>query len=187
MLHQQSKILIAMPSLKDSLFTHSVILMGEMNTGGALGFIINLPTSTKARDALEMMKIIQDKPLEHSVLFGGPVQTDFFWVIHSSEFSCKTTMKLNQEISLSYAPEVFPLLNDERCPQIYLTGVGYAGWAPNQLDREIEEGSWWLTEYNLENLLHTPFNSHWNQMMESLGVNPDHLYDPKNSGGKSIN
>ena len=177
MIFGKANFLIAMPSLKSPIFSNSVILMAEYKDSGALGFIINLPTGTMVKDALSLMKIEHDQQLEIPILFGGPVQTDFFWAIHSPEFEGESTIKVHDKFYLTSAQEVIPLLQDSNCPEIFYAGVGYSGWGVNQLDREIEEGSWWYGEFDLDLLFKTEFTKKWDEAFKILGADPEHLVD----------
>lgn len=177
MVFGKANFLIAMPSLKSPIFSNSVILMAEYKDSGALGFIINLPTGTLVRDALSLMKIEHSQKLEIPILFGGPVQTDFFWAIHSPEFEGISTIKLHKKLYLTSAQEILPILTDKHCPEIYFAGVGYSGWGVSQLDREIEEGSWWYGEFDLDLLFEVDFPQKWDEAFKILGADPEHLFD----------
>ncbi|MDH5561564.1 MAG: YqgE/AlgH family protein [Deltaproteobacteria bacterium] len=183
----KSSFLIAMPSLQESLFSHSVILMAEKKDSGAMGFIINLPTGTMLMDALKILKIKNQQPLSVPILFGGPVQTDFFWFIHSTDFIGNSTLKVSEVFSLSSAMDILPVLDDPICPEIYQAGVGYAGWGPNQLEHEIELGSWWLDDFSLDMLFNVPHKEKWEFAFESLGADPTQLVDPTDPDSPSIN
>lgn len=184
---KNNSLLIAMPALKESLFSDSVIYLVEYNISGALGFIINSPTTTTVNEALEMMKIKHTHSLNSPILFGGPVQTDFFWVLHSANYSCRSTMKIHDNFSLSSALDILPNIDSPNCPEIFHVGVGYSGWAPAQLDHEIEDGSWWLTEFNKEIVFETVFENRWEKSIKSLGVEPSQLVDFTNTSHPSIN
>ena len=147
MIAGKAKLLIAMPALEKSIFSHTLILMAEQEETGSLGFILNLPTGTLIQDALRLMNVDQQIPKDIPILFGGPVQTDFFWFIHSTELTTRSTIKVHDQFYLSSALDIFPLLGKDNSPQIYFSGVGYSGWGEHQLDREIEEGVWWLGDF----------------------------------------
>lgn len=183
----KANFLIAMPSLKSPIFSNSVILMAEYKDSGALGFIINLPTGTMVKDALSLMKIDHKQSLEIPILFGGPVQTDFFWAIHSPVFQGVSTIKVHDNFYLTSAQELIPLLSDENCPEIFYAGVGYSGWGVKQLDREIEEGSWWYGEFDLDLLFEVDFVKKWDEAFKSLGADPEHLFDQSDPFDPVIN
>jgi len=183
----KAQFLIAMPSLKSPIFSNSVILMAEHKHSGALGFIVNLPTGTQVSDALKLMNFEHQQPLEIPILFGGPVQTDFFWVIHSADFSAVSTIKIHEQFYLTSAQEIMPVLNDITCPEIFYAGVGYSGWGAQQLDREIEEGSWWLGEFDVDLLFNIEIAERWNEAFKSLGADPEHLIDRSDPMDPTIN
>ncbi len=187
MIFGKAKFLIAMPSLKSPIFSSSVILMAEYKESGALGFIVNLPTGTLVKDALDLLKIQHTQPLEIPILFGGPVQTDFFWSVHSPEFEGVSTIKVHEDFYLTSAQELIPLLTDPNCPEIYLSGVGYSGWGADQLDREIEEGSWWYGDFDLDLLFKIDSSKRWDHAFKSLGADPEHLVDFTNPLDPTIN
>lgn len=169
--------LIAMPSLKSDIFSNTVILMAEYNEKGALGFIINMPTGTTAQQLAKQMNIEHRQPLDIPILFGGPVQMEFFWVIHSADFKGASTIKVHDQFHLTAVQEIAPLLNDVKCPEIYYVGVGYSGWGEKQLDREIEEGSWWYGEFDPKILFEVELDKRWEEAFKSLGADPEHLID----------
>ena len=183
----KAKFLIAMPSLKDSIFAHSVILMAEQTATGALGFIINLPTGTGIREALKMMNVQSTDLPDIPILFGGPVQTDFFWFLHSPEFSAQSTIAIHPNFALTSAMEIIPILNEDHCPKIFFAGVGYSGWGAEQLEREIEEGSWWLDKFDVDLLFGTSHSNQWDKAFKTLGVDPETLFDNSNPFDPIIN
>ncbi len=183
----EARFLIAMPSLKGPIFQHSVILMAEYDDKGSLGFIVNLPTGTTAKEALKVMNFDHIQTLDIPILFGGPVQTDFFWVIHSPEFTGITTMKIHDGFYLTSAQELMPLLNNPDCPTIHFCGVGYAGWGTGQLEREIEEGAWWLGDFDISLLFDTEHLDRWNEAFKFLGADPNSLVDKTDPADPVIN
>ena len=181
------QLLIAMPALDRSIFSHTMILMAEQETSGSLGFIVNMPTGTFVRDVLKLMKIDQPFLNEIPILFGGPVQTDFFWFIHSPDFTTKSTIMLHEQFYLSSALDVFPSLRLKDGPQIFFSGVGYSGWGERQLEREIEEGSWWLGNFDLDLVFNTNHEEKWAEAIKSLGVDPERLIDLTNPSAPVVN
>jgi putative transcriptional regulator len=183
----KAQFLVAMPSLQSPIFSKTVILMAEYKESGALGFIVNLPTGTQVKDALKLMNIEHNQPLDVPILFGGPVQTDFFWVIHSPDFTGVSTIKTHDQFYLTSAQEIMPLLSGTDCPDIYYAGVGYSGWGAQQLDREIEEGSWWLDDFDIDLLFSVDIAERWNEAFKSLGADPEHLVDRSDPMDPTIN
>ena len=83
--------------------------------------------------------------------------------------------------------DIMPVLNDFSCPEIFYAGVGYSGWGAQQLDREIEEGSWWLGEFDVNLLFNVELSERWNEAFKSLGADPEHLIDRSDPMDPTIN
>lgn len=183
---KKASFLIAMPNLQESIFTHSLILLAENTAEGALGFIVNQDSGAKLAQALKLLELESLGHLELPLLIGGPVQTDFFWLIHEPTFIGQGTMRLHSDLFLSPASDVLGEAPEER-PLVYQAGVGYAGWGPGQLDREIEEGAWWHAQLGLDLLFETPLEQRWEQAFESLGAHVEHLVDPQGRDDSMLN
>jgi len=164
-------ILIAMPSLQDGYFDRSVILLCEYSEQGAMGFVINSPSTTTVDDLLGELGLTTDPPQPSRIMIGGPVQAELCWVVHSRDFSGQSTTEIGDELALSAAQEVLTSIAEGEVPGMYLLGVGYAGWGPGQLDHEIEEGAWWLAELDPCEVIALPCEQRWERVMDKLGLN----------------
>ena len=180
-------VLTAMPPLKDTIFGNTVILMGEKNPSGYIGIIINLPTKSSVHDAMTAMDYNTKDINNIPVLFGGPVQTDFFWALHSTEYSFATTIPISKDFSISSALDIFSMPKNKKRPKIYLSGMGYSGWDSNQLEREITEGSWWFSDILEDILFSTPHEKMWDAVFKSLGVDTKKLLDFTDPFSPSVN
>lgn len=183
---KKASFLIAMPNLQESIFTHSLILLAENTADGALGFIVNQDSGAKLAQALKLLDLESLGEVELPLLIGGPVQTDFFWLIHEPSFIGQGTMRLHRDLYLSPASDVLSEPVGSR-PVVYQAGIGYSGWGPGQLEREIEEGSWWQADLKLDLLFETPLSERWEQAFESLGAHVEHLVDPSDPHDPIIN
>lgn len=167
----QPRILVAMPSLQDGYFDRSTILLCEYNEHGAMGFVINSPSATTVDELLGELGLRTEPPQQQAILIGGPVQSELCWVVHSRDFEGQSTTELNSRLSLSAAQEVLTSIAEGHVPETYVLGVGYAGWGAGQLDREIEQGAWWLADIDPAEVLALPCGERWDRVMESLGLN----------------
>src|SRR5437868_15326400 len=94
---------VAMPTLTEGLFAHSLTYVCEHSEQGAMGIVINHPLDSHLRDILEHLKI-DDIRLRHDdlIMAGGPVQTDRGFVLHrASERSWESTLQITDEIALT--------------------------------------------------------------------------------------
>lgn len=159
-----------MPSLKDGYFDQSVILLCDYTEEGAMGFVVNSPSSTTVDDLLRELGMKGCEQQKKQILIGGPVQPELCWVVHSSEFNGQSSTTLGENLAVSAAQEVLTSIAEGNAPRDYILGVGYAGWGPGQLDREIEEDAWWLADMELLPLLEHPHDHRWDAVMNHLGL-----------------
>lgn len=172
------QILVAMPSLRDGYFDKSVILLCEYNASGAMGFVINSPSTTSVDDLLRELGLNCDLQQESPIMIGGPVQPELCWVVHTSEYEGRSTTRLDERLSLSAAQEVLTSFAECTSPSEYMLGVGYAGWGPGQLDKEIEQESWWLADLDPLDVIRRECGSRWEQVMNHLGFDStSYLFD----------
>lgn len=164
-------LLVAMPSLKDSYFEKTVILLCNYTEESAFGLVINKPSSIRIKDIIATDLEFKEE-LTDPLLLGGPVQQESLWAVHSEEFQSETTSPVSSALSISAIHEVLNAIARREGPQKYLLGCGYAGWAPGQLDREIEEGAWWLTALAMEFVLELPYEERWEVILKKIGIDP---------------
>ncbi|MDX2469166.1 MAG: YqgE/AlgH family protein [SAR324 cluster bacterium] len=177
MSRKKSSFLLAMPSMKDPLFMKSVVLLTSNNEEGALGFILNVTTGAELKEALNLMEYKIKNPPELPILLGGPVQTEFFWMIHSPVKVYPTTISKDENFAISGAMEIFPDIGKAGCPEIYFAGVGYAGWGASQLEEEIEEGSWWLDCIDPDDIFSVSPQNKWHEAFKILGIETAEIVD----------
>jgi len=161
-------ILIAMPTLDNTYFEKSIILLCNYNAEGAFGLIMNRPSSTKVKEILSP-ELNSNNTFNVPVLIGGPVEPDSFWAIHTSDISIEETTSISKKINLSSAKNLLSTLAAGQKVQSYQFGIGYSGWGPGQLDREINEESWWLGPLDESILIDIEYELRWEKTMESLG------------------
>ena len=164
-------ILVAMPALKDTYFNKSVILLCRYDEEGAFGLVMNHPSLTQVKEVLSD-EMQENTAFNIPLLVGGPVQPESFWAVHSSDFSVEETTILSPKINLSSAQDVLYTLANGQAVKSYHFGSGYAGWGAGQLDREIQEESWWLGPLDESLLLDLDYALRWETTMNNLGFDP---------------
>ncbi|KAK3606876.1 hypothetical protein CHS0354_018470 [Potamilus streckersoni] len=175
-------LLLAMPGLDDGIFRRSVILLAEHDDEGAMGFAVNLDTRKTLNDVLLRTEPGYIPDRNFPILLGGPVKTEFFWVLHPPcETDFKSTLKFFDELYITSGHEVLPYYVRHMSPKIYGVGVGYSGWNKQQLEQEIKNGSWWETTKPAEELFSIPLKKRWEYLFKELGVNLNCFYDTPNS------
>lgn len=164
------QILVAMPTLQDGYFDKSVILLCEYNAQGAMGFMINSPSTTTVDDLLNELGLNLAEEQHRPIMIGGPVQPELCWVLHTPDYQGRSTTPMGESLCLSAAQEVLTSFAEGEGPAEYLLGVGYAGWSPGQLDCEIEQEAWWLADMDPLQVMRETCEGRWEMVMESLGL-----------------
>jgi putative transcriptional regulator len=162
----KGKVLIAEPFMKDPYFKRSVVLLTDHNERGSTGFILNKAIELKLNSALA------DFPgYEGSLYLGGPVGTDQLYYIHT----------LGKKITKSIAiidglwwggdfEKVKTLISNKEIESDQIRFfVGYAGWDANQLQKEMKEGSWIVTNAEINTLMDPHTKDLWPKVIKSLG------------------
>ena len=140
----RGKLLVAATSMPANVFRESVILMIEHDANGAMGVIVNKPTSRLAKARLfDRLGLPQDHGTgEIDIFYGGPVERRIGLVIHDGTFRGDGTQPVADGIAVSPERPVIEAMAVGKGPKKYLFATGYAGWAPGQLEAEMKRGDW---------------------------------------------
>ena len=101
-----NQLLIAMPGMLDPNFSTTVTLICEHNDDGALGIVINRPTTLKLGGLFEQLSVDDADPgtAANPVLSGGPVGTERGFVLHGSKHAYENTLAVSENICISPPP-----------------------------------------------------------------------------------
>ena len=171
--------LLAMPSMADPYFTKSLTYICEHTEQGALSVVINRPIDLKLKALFEQIDVtLNDQTLiDLPVYFGGPVQTDRGFVLHQPIGDWQSTLSVEDEVGLTTSKDILEALGNGGGPQKVLVTLGYAGWAPGQLEREISKNGW-LTVRSLPKVIfEIPPEERYAAAMQMLGIDFASLSD----------
>ena len=179
------QLLIAMPATGDPRFSRSVIYVCAHSSEGAMGIIINqrAPNISFA-ELLEQLKIVptEDRISLPSAMnamdvhLGGPVETGRGFVLHSADyFKADSTLPINDSVCLTATIDILRDIAKGSGPTQALLALGYAGWAPGQLEDEIQSNGWLNCPANPELVFDPAVDRKYNRALDSLGVDPSHL------------
>ena len=179
------QLLIAMPSMSDRRFERSVIYLCAHSEQGAMGLIINKTTPMmRFGDLIGQLDMIagdniSEPPpelMEKPVLFGGPVEQGRGFVLHTSDyFAPDSSLPVTNAISLTATVEFLRAMAKGKGPQRAVLALGYAGWAPGQLESEIQHNGW-LTCAADENLLfELDYDERYAAALRKLKIDPGML------------
>jgi len=174
----KNHFLIAMPSLTDPYFKHSVVYLCEHDDQGAMGFIINYPVKLTLQELLENAESIDHEPnppLIDPVFLGGPLDMDRGFVLHSPTTDISKSTMLNEQLMMSNSNSILSSLGTENAPEQYMVALGYSSWDSGQLEQEIQQNQWLTIHCENDIIFNTPVEQRWNKSLQRLGVDPSQL------------
>ena len=145
------QMLIAMPTMGDERFSRSVIYMCAHSSEGAMGIIVNHPAAhISFSDLLVQLNVIPaadniqlPQAGDVKVMKGGPVDTQRGFVLHSSDFYVEnSTLPIDEGVCLTATLDILKAIARGDGPKSAILALGYAGWAPGQLEQEIHQNGW---------------------------------------------
>lgn len=169
----KNHFLIAMPVLNGQYFERSVTFIIEHSSAGAMGIVINQPSTMTFRELIKMADHkahVADDISEKIVVCGGPVHRDRGFVVHSSQGGYSSSVDVTSEIMLTTSKDILPMLGKENGPKKSVVALGYAGWDAGQLEKEIQENAWLTIEADSEILFETPVHKKWQAAVNKLGI-----------------
>ena len=170
-------LLVATRSVNDGCFDKTVIYICAHNQHGAMGVIVNMPlkgiTVKTLLDELDISHVKQLSP--DPIYFGGPIDTNQGFVIHTDDQDYKGTTTNPSGICFSAGISALEDIAQGRGPAQTIITLGYAGWAAGQLEDELQTGSWITVPATYALLFDTPADAKWAATAGTLGVDLDRL------------
>ena len=167
------QLLVAMPQMMDPRFARSVIyLCTHSDAAGAMGLVIN-----KLLGSLTMGELFAQLEIEPSdvagmrpVHFGGPVEAGRGFVLHTADYREDATLQVDGNIAVTATLEVLRAIGKGQGPRQSLFALGYAGWAPGQLDAEIQANGWLSVAADDEIVFGSDPDAKWQRALAKLGI-----------------
>jgi putative transcriptional regulator len=171
------QLLVAMPQMSDPFFDHSVVyLCAHSEEDGAMGLLINKKLNSLTIDELyAQLKIEPATRSSQPVHFGGPVAPGQGFVLHSPDYREKSTMGISEEFAMTATLDILHAQSKGEGPRQGLVALGYAGWAPGQLEAEIQTNSWLLVAADTSIVFDADNDGKWQRALAKLGVSPEML------------
>jgi putative transcriptional regulator len=164
-------LLLSMPQMRDPNFARSVVLLCKHNDEGAFGLVMNRPLVTTGRVVVNLdPPVSTERELE--VWIGGPVEPGSSWILVGGPQEKFGGVPIAEGLSLSTSPDLLRRLLEPEPPADTRLIVGYSGWGPGQLEMELEESAWLLSDVDPALLFSTPPEQMWEQAIRRLGADP---------------
>ena len=169
------QLLVAMPQMPDQRFARSVIyLCAHSENDGAMGLVINKPLgSLTLAELFAQLDIAPPGAAEaQPVHFGGPVEIGRGFVLHTADYREEATLHVDGNISVTTSFQVLRAISKDQGPCQSLFALGYAGWAPGQLDAEIQANGWLSVAADDDIVFASDHDRKWNRALAKLGIDP---------------
>ena len=179
------QMLIAMPTMRDERFARSLIYVCAHSSEGAMGIVVNQPApNIRFSELLVQLEVIPASELIQlppragviKVLKGGPVETGRGFVLHSSDFYIEnSTLPIDDGICLTATLDILKAIARGKGPQSAVLALGYAGWAPGQLESEIQENGWLHCSADAELIFGSDIDGKYAKALRKIGIDPGKL------------
>jgi len=164
--------LIAMPTLADPNFFHTVTYLCEHNQEGAMGLVINRPLDLQFQELLEHLGLETDDPdlAQLTIYQGGPVQTERGFVLHSNDGDWDASIQVTDNMVMTMSQDIIEAIALGEGPRQYLITLGYAGWGDGQLEEELANNAWLNGPADAGIIFDLPVEQRWSAAAAHLGV-----------------
>jgi putative transcriptional regulator len=179
------QMLIATPTMQDERFARSLIYLCAHSPEGAMGIVVNQPAANiKFPDLLVQLNVIPEAELIQLppraetvvVLKGGPVETGRGFVLHTADFFIEnSTLPIDEGICLTATLDILKAIAHGTGPASAILALGYAGWAPGQLETEIHSNGWLHCAPDPGLIFGANAEAKYEQAMRKIGIHPGML------------
>src|SRR5712691_13287688 len=179
------QMLIASPAMQDERFSRSLIYMCAHSSEGAMGIVVNQPAAHISfpdllvkLDVIPKAEKIQLPPGagDVTVLKGGPVETERGFVLHSADFFIEnSTLPIDEGVCLTATIDILKAIARGNGPASAILALGYAGWAPGQLETEIHSNGWLHCAPDSDLIFGTDTEIKYNRALGKIGIQPGRL------------
>lgn len=163
---KRGRLLISYPLLNDPYFKRTVVLLCEHNEEGSFGFVLN-----KYLD-VSLSELVDELPnTTNRISMGGPVQTSNLYFLHTVGPDIEGSIPITKNLYLGGRFEALrdQLLDGKIDDNQVRFFIGYSGWSENQLDDELKENAWLISEAPAKLLMNTDQDELWEKVLKRMG------------------
>ena len=167
------QLLIAMPQMVDPRFARSVVYVcAHSGDEGAMGLVVNKPMPSVTMDELLTHLNLEPSRLNPTspVHFGGPVEPGRGFVLHTADYREDATLVVSDEFAITATLDILRAIGRGEGPRRSLLALGYAGWAPGQLDAEMQANGWLSVTADSDLVFDQDFDAKWQRALAKLGI-----------------
>lgn len=162
------QLLVATEEMKDPRFSETVIYLVRHNTEGTLGLVINRPLAKGRID--DLLKGFGGEATgserEVVIYYGGPVSSVQGFVLHSDDVTLDNSARVRDGVAMTSDIKIIEAIASGKGPKQTLIMLGYAGWAPGQLEGEIQAGAWFVIPSDKALIFGKDAETKWRQAID---------------------
>ena len=162
------QLLVASEQMRDPRFVETIIYIVRHDSQGTLGLVINRPLATGPID--DLLKGFGAEPMsskrEVIVHYGGPVSSLQGFVLHSDDFLLESSVRVRDGLAMTADVKIIEAIASGTGPKQFLIMLGYAGWAPGQLEEEIKADAWFVLPADKTLIFGKDADKKWRQGMD---------------------
>jgi putative transcriptional regulator len=160
----RGKFLVASKELRDPNFFETVVLLLEYDRNGAMGLVINRPSTLKLSKVLPDIEGLQKR--SDTIYLGGPVAKNQLMLLIRTTSPPEGSRLVFRDIYLSSSQEIIEkMVDNPDTPERFRVYAGYAGWAPGQLDHEVSRGGWHILQADEESVFDKTPSEIWPELI----------------------
>jgi putative transcriptional regulator len=167
-------LIVSMPQLLDTNFARTVVLLCEYNPDGAFGLVINRPTDVAASEMVRLEPPIA-RGNDLRLWIGGPVEPQRGWILVADAPASEEFRTIRDGLYLSTSPDLLREVLEARPAPRARVLAGYAGWAAGQLDEELSQSAWLMSDIDLDVVFDIEPSEMWETVIRRLGADPSSL------------
>ena len=166
------QLLVATTEMNDPRFAESVIYMVKHDASGAMGLVINKPMAKGSMEDLLKGFGLEGKSSKREIIihYGGPVGARQGFVLHSDETLLESSTKVANGIAMTADAKMIEAMAAGKGPRQSLFMLGYAGWAPGQLEGELKMNSWIVVPGDKALIFGTNADKKWRQAIDKQQI-----------------
>jgi putative transcriptional regulator len=166
------RVLVASPSMTDVRFRNAIIYIARHDAQGAFGLVVNRPQGVGPLEQVLRAFRLRADPTEArvTVYWGGPVEPGRGFVLHSTDYGVNGALMVAGNLAVSRVESIAVAIAEGRGPRATLMAFGYTNWGAGQLDREVNNGDWYVVPQDQELIFVEPDATKWKRAYSAYGV-----------------
>ena len=163
----KGKFLVASRRLQDPNFKETVVLLVEYGVDGAMGVVINRPSTVRLATVFPDIKELKGR--KDTIYVGGPVAVNRMLMLIRSSNIPEESQEITRNVYISSSWKVLErLMKSTSQDEKFRLFAGYAGWAPNQLDSERSRGDWYILKADAETVFTQNPSELWPELIRRV-------------------